>query len=93
MKVFANRARVLQISLYAILSAFVVELSMGIHYNSFGLITDSIHALMDSLITAVLLFAARMAAKPPDAEHTYGHGKIESLGVLVVGIAILLIAA
>ncbi len=30
--------------------------------------------------------------KPPDAEHTYGHGKIESLGGLIGGIAIFLIA-
>jgi cation diffusion facilitator family transporter len=36
--------------------------------------------------------AARMAMKPPDAEHTYGHGKIESLGGLIGGIAIFLIA-
>jgi cation diffusion facilitator family transporter len=36
--------------------------------------------------------AARMAIKPPDAEHTYGHGKIESLGGLIGGIAIFLIA-
>ena len=33
-----------------------------------------------------------MAIKPPDAEHTYGHGKIESLGGLIGGIAIFLIA-
>jgi cation diffusion facilitator family transporter len=36
--------------------------------------------------------AARWAIKPPDAEHTYGHGKIESLGGLIGGIAIFLIA-
>ena len=33
-----------------------------------------------------------MAMKPPDAEHTYGHGKVESLGGLVGGIVIFLIA-
>jgi cation diffusion facilitator family transporter len=39
-----------------------------------------------------LLLAARLAIKPPDEEHTYGHGKIESLGGLIGGIAIFLIA-
>ncbi|MFZ8907889.1 MAG: cation-efflux pump, partial [Nitrosopumilaceae archaeon] len=38
------------------------------------------------------LLAARLAIKPPDEEHTYGHGKIESLGGLIGGIAIFLIA-
>jgi cation diffusion facilitator family transporter len=48
--------------------------------------------LLDSVVTLVLLLAARMAIKPPDAEHTYGHGKIESLGGLIGGIAIFMIA-
>ena len=89
---FVQRTKVLQISLLAIFSAFVVELIFGLISNSLALITDSIHALLDSVVTIVLLLAARMAIKPPDAEHTYGHGKIESLGGLIGGIAIFLIA-
>ena len=89
---FVQRTKVLQISLLAIFSAFVVELIFGLVSNSLALITDSIHALLDSVVTLVLLLAARMAIKPPDAEHTYGHGKIESLGGLIGGIAIFLIA-
>ena len=93
MSIFLQRTKILQISLYAILSAFVVELVFGIFSNSLGLITDSIHALLDGVVTLVLLLAAKMAIKPPDAEHTYGHGKVESLGGLFGGIAILLVAA
>ena len=89
---FVQRTKVLQISLLAIFSAFIVELIFGLISNSLALITDSIHALLDSVVTGVLLLAARLAIKPPDAEHTYGHGKIESLGGLIGGIAIFLIA-
>ena len=89
---FVQRTQVLKISLFAILSAFAVELTFGLIYNSLALITDSVHALLDSVVTVVLLLAARMAIRPPDAEHTYGHGKIETLGGLFGGIAILLIA-
>lgn len=87
-----NRTRVLYMSLAAIFSAFVVELVLGVVSNSLALITDSIHALLDCIVTAVLLIATRMAIKPPDAEHTYGHGKIESLGGMMGGIAIFAIA-
>lgn len=87
-----QRTKVLQISLIAIFSAFAVELAFGLYSNSLALVTDAAHALLDSVITIVLLLAARMAIKPPDAEHTYGHGKIESLGGLFGGIAILVIA-
>ncbi|MCY4491001.1 MAG: cation diffusion facilitator family transporter [Thaumarchaeota archaeon] len=89
---FVHRTRVLQISLIAIFSAFLVELVFGLHSNSLALITDSIHALLDCVVTGILLLAARMALKPPDSRHTYGHGKIESLGGLFGGIAIFLIA-
>ena len=92
MEKFVQRTKVLQISLIAIFSAFLVELVFGLISNSLGLITDSIHALLDSVVTVILLLAARMAIKPPDAEHTYGHGKVESLGGLIGGIAIFLIA-
>ncbi|MDH5463018.1 MAG: cation-efflux pump [Nitrosopumilus sp.] len=89
---FVKRSRVLELSLLAIFSAFVVEFVFGLASNSLGLITDSIHALLDSVVTAVLLLSARLAIKPPDEEHTYGHGKVESLGGLIGGIAIFLIA-
>ncbi len=92
MQIFVQRTKILQISLLAIFSAFLVELIFGVLSNSLALVTDSIHALLDSVVTLVLLLAARMAIKPPDAEHTYGHGKIESLGGLIGGITIFLIA-
>ena len=92
MELLVQKTKVLQISLLAIFSAFIVELIFGLVSNSLGLVTDSIHALLDSVVTVILLLAARMAIKPPDEEHTYGHGKIESLGGMIGGIAILLIA-
>jgi cation diffusion facilitator family transporter len=40
-----------------------------------------------------LLIAARWSTKPPDREHTYGHGKIETMGSFVAGIIILIISS
>ncbi len=89
---FEKRTQVLKISFLAIFSAFVVELIFGLISNSLALVADSIHALLDSVVTIVLLLAARWAIKPPDAEHTYGHGKMESLGGFIGGVAILILA-
>jgi cation diffusion facilitator family transporter len=86
------KTNALRISLALILSTFVVELFIGIFSNSLALITDSAHAVLDSIVTAILLVAARWAAKPPDREHTYGHGKIETMGSFTGGIIILIIA-
>lgn len=86
------KTNTLRISLAIILSAFVVELLIGIFSNSLALVTDSAHAILDSIVTAILLVAARWATKPPDTEHTYGHGKVETMGSFIGGIVILIIA-
>src|SRR5256885_16457644 len=86
------KTNTLRLSLAVIISAFVVEFIIGIFSNSLALVTDSVHAVLDSIVTAILLVAARWATKPPDREHTYGHGKIETIGSFIGGIAILVIA-
>ncbi len=86
------KTRTLKFSLIIIISAFLAEFTVGVYSNSLALITDSIHAVLDSVVTAILLVAARWSIKPPDSEHTYGHGKIETMGGFIGGISILLIA-
>lgn len=86
------KTRTLKFSLIIIISAFLAEFTVGVYSNSLALITDSIHAVLDSVVTAILLIAARWSIKPPDSEHTYGHGKIETMGGFIGGISILFIA-
>lgn len=90
---FARRTSVLRMSLVAIASAFAVETAVGASYGSLAIMTDGAHALLDCIVVAVLLVSVRMASRPPDARHTYGHGKVESLGGLLGGVAILFVAA
>jgi cation diffusion facilitator family transporter len=87
------KTNALKISLAVILSAFAVEFLIGISSNSLALITDSVHAVLDSIVTMVLLIATKWSTKPPDREHTYGHGKIETMGGFVAGIIILIISS
>jgi cation diffusion facilitator family transporter len=82
----------LQLSLVAILSVFVFEFVAGILTNSLALITDGAHALLDAVVTAILIIAVTLALKPRDIDHTYGHGKIETIGGLIGGIALFVVA-
>jgi cation diffusion facilitator family transporter len=79
-------------SLVAIASVFVFEFIAGLFTNSLALITDSTHALLDAVVTAVLIIAATLALKPRDVDHTYGHGKIETIGGFIGGIALFVVA-
>jgi len=80
---------VLLLSLLAILSAFIIEGVIGILVNSLAIVSDAVHALFDVVATFILFLTTRLSLKPPDREHTYGHGKIESIGGLIGGIFLL----
>ncbi len=79
-------------SLVAITSVFVFEFAAGILTNSLALTTDSTHALLDVVVTAILIIAATLALKPRDVDHTYGHGKIETIGGFIGGTALFVVA-
>ena len=51
----------------------VVKLIGGIVGNSFALIADAVNSIGDVVTTVVVLFAFRVAQRPADAEHPYGH--------------------
>jgi Cation efflux family len=43
--------------------------------DSFALIADGIESLSDVVSSSIVYFGLRLAIKPPDREHPYGHGK------------------
>jgi cation diffusion facilitator family transporter len=59
--------------------------------GSVSLLSESVHSATDVVASAIALVSVRAAAVPPDEEHPYGHGKIESLAgfgesILLLGI-------
>jgi cation diffusion facilitator family transporter len=87
-----SKTRALQLSLLAISSVIILEGLAGAITGSLALLSDAGHAAFDALSTLILLVATSLSLKPPDEDHTYGHGKIESLGALIGGITLLLLA-
>ncbi len=88
----AIKRSALRMSLVAIVSVFVFEFTAGLFTNSLAVITDSTHALLDAVVTAILIIAVRLALKPKDVDHTYGHGKIETIGGFIGGTALFVVA-
>lgn len=86
------KRKTLLVSLVTISSVFVFEFIAGILANSLALLTDSTHALLDAVITLVLIIASALALKPRDTDHTYGHGKVETIGGFIGGIALFVAA-
>ncbi|WP_047129451.1 cation diffusion facilitator family transporter [Xanthomonas arboricola] len=68
------------------------EVVGGFLTNSLALISDAAHMLTDTIALAVSLFAVRISRRPADKKRSYGYGRVESLGALVNGSLLLLVA-
>lgn len=58
----------------------------GIIGGSKAMVADAIHSASDVLATLVVLFSIKIAKRPSDDSHHYGHGKIEPIAAMVVGL-------
>lgn len=81
--------RVLIIILILNLSVSFLKIVFGFIANSLSMIADGGHSLFDGLSNIVGLIAIKIASKPPDAEHPYGHRKYETFAT--IGIAVLIL--
>ncbi len=81
-----------KISTLANIILTVVKGVAGIAANSTALIADSLHSMIDILSSLLVWIGIKIAEKPPDKEHPYGHFKAESLAELGVGTAIVITA-
>src|SRR5271167_1011427 len=55
---------------------------IGFLTGSLAILSEAGHSLLDLSATVLTYFAVRVSGKPADAEHQYGHGKIESVSAL-----------
>jgi cation diffusion facilitator family transporter len=55
---------------------------VGLSTGSLAVLSEAGHSLIDLAATIITYFAVRVSGKPADAEHHYGHGKIEGISAL-----------
>jgi len=78
-------------SFFANLFLSVIKVITGIFGKSSALVADGIHSFSDLATDAVSIFGNHYALKPADKEHPFGHGKIEYLTCLIIGVVVLLL--
>jgi cation diffusion facilitator family transporter len=60
----------------------VAKAAIGFATGSLAILSEAGHSLIDVSATVLTYFAVRISGKPADAEHQYGHGKMESVTAL-----------
>ena len=70
----------------------VAKVVVGAMAGSQALVADGIHSFSDLATDFLVLFAAKHAHREADTEHPYGHGRIETVATVVLGVALVLVA-
>lgn len=75
--------RVALVSLIAALGLVAAKLAAGLASKSLALLSEAAHSGFDAAATALTYLAVRIGARPPDADHPYGHAKAENISALI----------
>jgi cation diffusion facilitator family transporter len=86
-------ARVTWIGLVMNLILTGFKFAAGIIGRSGAMVADAVHSVSDLATDVVVLAGLRFSSKPVDRNHSYGHGKLETLAAAVIGAALLAVAA
>lgn len=70
-----------------------IKLIVGIQTNSLGILSEAAHSGLDLIAAALTYLAVRIADRPPDQDHQYGHGKIENVSALLQTILLFITCA
>jgi cation diffusion facilitator family transporter len=65
------------------------KIVVGLKANSTAVVSDGLESVGDVLTSGLVMFGLMIAAKPADSEHPYGHGRLETLSALVVGMILI----
>lgn len=88
----AERARGIQrttlVAVATNASLAVGQIIIGLMANAFSLVADAAHTISDLFTDLLVLLAGKRGAEPADADHPYGHGRIETAASLLLGAAL-----
>ena len=60
-----------------------LKIVVGITTGSLGILSEAAHSGLDLIASVLTFFSVRVSDKPADADHQYGHGKVENFSAFV----------
>jgi cation diffusion facilitator family transporter len=74
------------VSILVSMALVIIKGTAGILGNSYALVADAIESASDVFSSLILFAGLRIAAKAPDQDHPYGHGKAEPLATTIIAL-------
>lgn len=91
--VVREKSRAARASVVASVAMTLLKLGAAIATSSLGLLAEAAHSALDLGAAVVTWVAVRTSWRPPDAEHQYGHGKVENLAAFVETVLLVITSA
>ena len=85
---FSSRSGAVGLSLVIVIGLIVLKVVAGVITGSLSTLAQAADSFLDLFAIAVTFFAIRIAIKPADGEHPFGHGKVENIAAIVQAILI-----
>src|SRR5580700_468822 len=79
----ARKLRAASLSVFSNATLTLLKLIVGVWSGSVSILSEAVHSGTDLVASAIALFSVRASDTPPDSEHPFGHGKIESISSLM----------
>lgn len=80
------------IGIFVSIVLVIVKGTAGVLGNSYALVADAIESSSDIVTSLIVIIGLKIAAKPADQDHPYGHGKAEPLAAVAVASALFVAA-
>jgi cation diffusion facilitator family transporter len=85
---FSGRSGAARLSIIVVVCLIVLKVVVGIITGSLSIFAQAIDSLLDLFAVVVTFMAVRVAARPADEEHPFGHGKVENIAAVVQAVLI-----
>ncbi len=85
---FSSRSAAVKLSLVVIIGLVGLKVAVGLITGSLSVLAQAADSFLDLFAVFVTFFAIRIALKPADKEHPFGHGKAENISAIVQAILI-----
>ncbi len=80
------RAEKLSVAGNSVLAAIAItamKIVVGVTTGSLGILSEAAHSGLDLIAAIITFFSVRVSDKPADADHQYGHGKVENFSAFI----------
>ena len=84
-----EKNRVTVVSVVASLLLTLAKLVVGLLTGSLAILAEAAHSALDLVASVITLFSVRIAGRPADENHPYGHGRAENLSAIAQGVLLL----